>query len=90
MLQLLTAGLGQLLPVVGRGSRQLITQKPPILERNVTLAEVPPKAAEGRPAAVGQLQPFTKQMTTAATSPPAPRLDGSNAIKLPLIAKPTN
>ena len=34
--------VGHLPPVVAPKSRQLITQKPPVTERNVTLAEVPP------------------------------------------------
>jgi hypothetical protein len=37
--------LGHLLPVVVRKTRQLDTQKPPVRERNVTPAGVPPKAA---------------------------------------------
>ena len=37
--------LGHKEPVVVRKTRQLGTQKPPVRERNVTPAEVPPKAA---------------------------------------------
>ena len=45
---------GQLLPVGVLRSRQLDTQKPPVLERNVTPAEVPPKAAGRGQAEEGQ------------------------------------
>jgi len=51
-------GSGHLLPVVTRKSRQLITQKPPVTEQNVTPAEVPPKAAERRLAEEGQEEPY--------------------------------
>ncbi|MFT5509965.1 MAG: hypothetical protein ACI89J_003056 [Hyphomicrobiaceae bacterium] len=42
---LATSEMGHKEPVVARNSRELITQKPPITERNVTLAEVTPEAA---------------------------------------------
>ena len=43
-----------LLPVLARKSRQLITQKLPVMERNVGSADVPLKAAERRQAGRGQ------------------------------------
>jgi hypothetical protein len=46
--------VGQNLSVVVRRSRQLGIQKRPILERNVTPAEVPPKAAGRGQAEEGQ------------------------------------
>jgi hypothetical protein len=46
-LHLLKAGLGHLLPVVARKSRQLSTPNQSIKERNVTPAEVPPKSCVG-------------------------------------------
>jgi hypothetical protein len=49
---------GHLLPIVVRKTRQLITQKPPITERNVTPAEVPQKAAERGSAALGHFETF--------------------------------
>ncbi|MFT7578341.1 MAG: hypothetical protein ACI9XZ_004748 [Alphaproteobacteria bacterium] len=49
--------MGHLLPVAARKSRQVITQKPPVKEQNVTAAEVPPKAAGRRLAGRGQNRP---------------------------------
>ena len=40
-------------PVVVRKTRQLDTQKPPVRERNVTPAEVTPRAAERQPEGMG-------------------------------------
>ncbi|MFT5510686.1 MAG: hypothetical protein ACI89J_003783 [Hyphomicrobiaceae bacterium] len=52
------AASGHLPPVAVRRSRQLDTQKLPVLEQIVTPAEVPPKAAEHRLAGRGQQETF--------------------------------
>jgi hypothetical protein len=53
------------------------TQKPPFLERNVTPAEVPPKAACPRPAEEGHLRKFTihpSSRSSCLRAPYRPRL----------------
>ena len=59
MLHLLRAEVGQLLPVVARRSRQLITQKLPFMGRPVGSADVPLKAAKRRQAGKGHHLPST-------------------------------
>ena len=53
-------GLGHNLPVIVRKTRQLDTQKQPFIHRNEGSAAVPPKAAEGTTAALGQQEKCTQ------------------------------